>query len=148
MITCFTSNTQNTRKKIVTSNFKKKIYFFMLLWLSYSEWHCVLVTLRIKVILIKFCSFSHFVIKQEVVVESIFELVDCLLKETEPGQNTHASTLPFQCFTICGSRQSKIKYKKYYHDIEVAFIIIPGPTRENLSIVKQSVDNDRENNKH
>ena len=56
MITCFTSNTQNTRKKIVTSNFKKKIYFFMLLWLSYSEWHCVLVTLRIKVILIKFYS--------------------------------------------------------------------------------------------
>ena len=40
-------------------------------------------------IFIKFYSFSHFVIKQEVVVESIFELVDCLLRETDPGQNTH-----------------------------------------------------------
>ena len=49
-------------------------------------------------IFLKFYSFSHFVIKQEVVVESIFELVDCLLRETDPGQNTHASTLPFSNF--------------------------------------------------
>ena len=44
--------------------------------------------------------------------------------------------------------QSKIKSKKYLQWIELVFMIIPGPTQEDVYIVKQSVDTDWENNKH